>query len=666
MSNNFNINVLTDFKQIPAEKPFTLRVMLTAEGTADTKAEKKRQPLHIALVLDRSGSMSGSKIAHVKEAVLELVKLLDPDDEVSLTIFDDQIETVISPGRVENLEAIEETVRSIEARATTNLHGGYKQGCDLAIEHADPSALKRVILLTDGLANVGVTDPDMLADFASGMQEQGITTTTIGVGSGYNEFLLGQIAENGGGGTYFIERPEDAVPVFTREMTNLKSVVATDLKVSLDKTLSGTKIKQLNTYRELSEKEYLLGDVYSGQPRRILFEATVPALPLGKEMELTAVKAVWKEEGKNGARSRRKTFQVKVTPIEVKDFARVKGDREVLLEAAFLSIAWANRKAIELSDRREFEKAAEKMKKTAAELEKMNLGDENLNREIADLKTRAEELGTRGEMFYDMIERKRMHTEQEMTTHSNRLAMYEMKMRRIHGDDYQDGKPGFRYTCYEVDGHVLAEIDNERVLLDTGGAVSLGSRPSLRLGGNRFPLRTDLPGLDVSEISQLIGTRITALVGADILGRMNFVIDLDEGIFADLQEPAGRGRGILEIDNRIGVPVVEVTVDGERVPLFLSTGSRLSTLPLDIFRRYNPTGTRSDFYAGFGEFESPVTRLPVDMNGARMDIEFGRIPESLERMIKMGGAVGILSSNILERFRLEYWGRAGRIGLRPF
>ena len=179
MSNNFNINVSTDFQQIPAEKPFTIRVMLTAEGTADPKTEKKRQPLHIALVLDRSGSMSGSKIAHVKEAVLELVKLLDPDDVISLTIFDDQVETVIPPTRVENLEAIEETVRSIEARATTNLHGGYKQGCDLAIEHADPSALKRVILLTDGLANVGVTDPDMLADFASGMQEQGLSLIHI-------------------------------------------------------------------------------------------------------------------------------------------------------------------------------------------------------------------------------------------------------------------------------------------------------------------------------------------------------------------------------------------------------------------------------------------------------------------------------------------------------
>ena len=665
MSDNFNINVLTDFQQIPADKPFTLRVMLTAEGTAKPDAEKKRQPLHIGLVLDRSGSMSGSKLSHVKKAVLELVKLLEPADVISLTVFDDQIDVIIPPTRVDQLEAVEQSVSIIEARGTTNLHGGYKQGCDLAIEHADPASLKRVILLTDGLANEGITDPDALADFAAKMQEQGIATTTIGVGSGYNEFLLGKIAENGGGGTYFIERPEDAVPVFTGEIKNLKSVVASDLKVGVNTLLPGAEFKQMNTYRKLSEEEYLLGDVYSGQPRRILFEARIPASDCGKELELASFKATWKQDGEKGSNSRQKTFKVKVTPVEAKAFARVKGDKQVLLEAAFLSIAWANRKAMELSDQRQFEEAALVLKQAAEKLEKMKLEDEHLTREIEDLKKRAEELGTRGEEFYSAVEQKRMYSEYKMNTTCHRMDMYAMKERRLFRDELPDMDPSFRYTCYEVDGHVLAEIDNERVLIDTGGAVSLGRRPSLRLGEKDFPLLKNLPGVDIREISRLIGTRITALVGADILNQLNFVIDLEEGIFAYLREPAGSGRGILDITNTGGVPVVEVLVDGNVVPLFFSTGSRLSTLPLDIFRRYTPTGTRSDFYHGFGEFESPVVKLPVEMSGVSMDIDFGRIPESLEKMIKWGGAAGILSSDILEQFRLEYWGRDGRIGLRP-
>jgi Mg-chelatase subunit ChlD len=666
MSNKFNISVLTDFQQIPADKPFTMRVMLTAEGTAEPKAEKKRQPLHIALVLDRSGSMSGSKLSHVKKAVLELVKLLEPEDVISLTVFDDQVNVIIDPTRVDCLENINQAVARIHSGGCTNLHGGYRQGCDLAIEHADSASLKRVILMTDGLANEGLTDPDALADFAAKMQEQGITTTTIGVGSGYNEFLLGKIAENGGGGSYFIERPEDAVPVFTGEMKNLKSVVASDLKVSINTVLPGAEFKQMNTYRKLSEEEYLLGDVYSGQPRRILFEARIPASPAGQELELVSIRASWKEEGEEGSRSRQKTNKVKVTPVEAKAFAKVKGDRKVLLEGAFLSIAWANRKAIDLSDQGRFEEAAKAMKKTAAKLEKMELGDANLTREIEDLKTRAEELGNRGEEFYSPVERKRMYHEHQMIATSNPSSMFAMKERRILVDDYPDMGPSFRYTCYEVDGHVLAEIGNERVLIDTGGAVSIGRRPSLLLGEKDFPLLTNLPGVDIREISRLIGTRITALVGADILNQLNFVIDLEEGIFASLRKPVRNGRGILDITNTGGVPAVDVLVDGKMVPLIFSTGSRLSTLPLNIFRRYTPTGTRSDFYHGFGEFESPVAKLPVEMSGVSMDIDFGRIPESLEKMIKWGGAVGILSSDILEQFRLEYWGQHGKIGLRPF
>ena len=532
MSDNFNINVLTDFQQIPADKPFTLRVMLTAEGTAKPGAEKKRQPLHIALVLDRSGSMSGSKLSHVKKAVLELVKLLEPEDVISLTVFDDQVDVILEPVRVDCLENINQAVGRIHSGGMTNPHGGYKQGCDLAIEHADPASLKRVILLTDGLANVGVTDPDMLADFASEMQEQGITTTTIGVGSGYNEFLLGKIAENGGGGTYFIERPEDAVPVFTGEMKNLKSAVASDLKVSINTLLKGAEFKQLNTYRKLSEGEYLLGDVYSGQPRRILFEARIPASDRGKELELASIKASWKEEGEEGSRSRQKTNKVKVETVDSKAFAKVKGDRKVLLEAAFLSIAWANRKAIDLSDRRQFEKAAEEMLKTAAKLEKMNLEDENLTREINDLKTRAEELGNRGEEFYSPVERKRMYHEHKMNTISDRESMMAMKERRLFGDEPRDMGPSFRYPCYEVDGHVLAEIDNERVLIDTGGVYSFGSPATLRLGGKDFPVRDEFLGTDINEISRLIGTNVSVLVGSDILNRLNFVIDLDRGSFS--------------------------------------------------------------------------------------------------------------------------------------
>ena len=244
---DMHISTKFDFDKIPSHEEFNVRLMVEIES--EPNSNRIGKPLNLALVLDRSGSMHGNKLQYVKEAAKTLVNNLDKDDHFSVTVFDSNIEPLIPPVKAGQAYGIEEVIDGIVTGDTTNLSGGYQQGCAFAKEKIDGENISRVMLLTDGLANRGIADPDQLADIAGTMQVDGISTTTIGVGEEYNEFLLGKMAENGGGGAYFIENPNDAPSVFEEELGYLKSLAASDFNLKIVLTDKNIHFNQLNTYR---------------------------------------------------------------------------------------------------------------------------------------------------------------------------------------------------------------------------------------------------------------------------------------------------------------------------------------------------------------------------------------------------------------------------------
>ena len=132
-------------------------------------------------------------------------------------------------------------IEGISIGGTTFLSGAYEAGYKAASQNKSTKNVSRVVLLTDGLANRGETDPEKLAQMAEKILSDGITTSTVGVGNDYDESLLGKMAENGGGGTYFIENPEDAEGVFLEELGYLKSLAATGLEITFNKKVDGIK-----------------------------------------------------------------------------------------------------------------------------------------------------------------------------------------------------------------------------------------------------------------------------------------------------------------------------------------------------------------------------------------------------------------------------------------
>ncbi|MDX6393754.1 MAG: Ca-activated chloride channel, partial [Streptosporangiaceae bacterium] len=154
-----------------------------------------RPPLNLALVLDRSGSMAmGKKMPFAREASAFAVQQLLADDRVSVTTFDDRVEVIVPGGPAADKPEIVRRIGHVQPRGSTDLHGGWAEGARQAEAARVDGGLNRVLLLSDGLANVGVTDPNTIATEARGLAARGVGTTTLGVGDSYNEDLLESMA----------------------------------------------------------------------------------------------------------------------------------------------------------------------------------------------------------------------------------------------------------------------------------------------------------------------------------------------------------------------------------------------------------------------------------------------------------------------------------------
>ena len=219
----------------------TLLVRVIAAPRTRLRASRAA-PLDVAFVLDRSGSMQGGKLDLAKEGVDLAVARLRDADRAALVVYDDEVDTVqpLAPATPRLKASLRLALHGVDPGGSTYLSGGWVAGCQQLAEatpvaNADATAtrIRRVILLTDGLANVGILDPAELARHAGELRRRGIATTTVGVGQDFDEGLLSAMAEAGGGNFQYVADPDGLRAFFAHELQELFSVAATGLTVTL-------------------------------------------------------------------------------------------------------------------------------------------------------------------------------------------------------------------------------------------------------------------------------------------------------------------------------------------------------------------------------------------------------------------------------------------------
>jgi len=351
-------NIRFDHQLLAVEGEHDVHCMLELDAPAAPPTD--RAPLHLALVVDRSGSMQGDKLAAARDAARFLASHLRPTDELALVAFDDEVELVapLAPADPARLAA---AIATIDARGLTNLSGGWLKGLE-ELNRASGDGVRRVLLLTDGQANEGITDRTQLEQIAAGTRARA-GTTTVGFGEGFDEELLTAIAEHSNGNTYFAASPEDAPGIFAEEFEGLATLVAQNVSVEIRPAESVELLGVLNDYPIVEVPggaQAQLGDAFGGERRRLVFAMHVPQLAALGPARIADVVLRYVAVGDEVA-AHELTLPVTVNLVSADEAAVAELDAEVNDEIWLLRAARARNEAIADFDDGDYEAGSNKM-----------------------------------------------------------------------------------------------------------------------------------------------------------------------------------------------------------------------------------------------------------------------------------------------------------------
>jgi len=301
---NTHPSVLSLPQTTPMTNPNTLQWSITLDNPyfvkdrkelyvyVDLKAakaaqKKERTPLNISLVLDRSGSMAGDKIRYAREACKFVADNLESSDNLSIVIYDDRVDVLSASAPVKDKTALKKLIDNVHDRGSTNLSGGMLEGFAQVKKTHRKNYVNRVLLLSDGLANQGITDEKVLQQLVRQKNsEDNMTLSTFGVGADFNELLMTNLSESGSGNYYFIDSPDKIPSIFAQELQGLLSVVAqnTTLKIRFPSQHLAVS-KQFGYQGQVKDNELVfdLKDVFSEEQKAVLIKFTVKE-PLVEEV----------------------------------------------------------------------------------------------------------------------------------------------------------------------------------------------------------------------------------------------------------------------------------------------------------------------------------------------------------------------------------------------
>ena len=354
--------------------------------------------------------MAGEKLRQTIASAKFVVERLAPTDTLSVVQFDDKVKVVIPAGPVQNRPHLCRLLEGIRDGGSTNLSGGWLQGASCVRQQKTPETVNRVLLLTDGMANHGITDPEVLVKHAAELTEEGITTTTLGYGADFQEELLTALADAGRGAAYHVETADQAPTIFARELEGLLAVAAQNVRLSVRPHIAGSGVELLTDqecHKVGDGLTVVLGDLVSEEERTLLCRVRVPVLA-GQSTALVASVTVTYDAVGDGIHSGAQTEELTLRFGSLDEVGATLPDAEVVKELLVFRAGRVLTQAIALADGGNVEGALKHLKDFLALPEVGSATDPEIRavrRRVKDLLRQLEDDGftrmNRKMMFYD-------------------------------------------------------------------------------------------------------------------------------------------------------------------------------------------------------------------------------------------------------------------------
>lgn len=322
-----------------------LDLLIRAQAPAQSGEAPPRKRLNLAIVIDRSGSMVGQPLEEAKACAIAMVRKLTPDDHVSIVSYDQSVEINVPSTRVQSPDAVCAMIAGIRDGGQTDLHAGWAAGAEQAALRKGEADISRILLLSDGCANHGLTDPTQISAHCKAMAQAGVTTSTYGLGLHFNEDLMTEMASAGGGNAYYGQTAKDLAEPFEQEFDLLQATCARFLSLVLE-PMAGIAIEMGNDLQKIGGGWRLPDIAWDSEAwavARIRVPAGLTMTDEGQALRLLTARLHW--QSLDGATGLSEDMVLSLPSLPLQAFEALPDDALVVRRAAEVTFATLQREA---------------------------------------------------------------------------------------------------------------------------------------------------------------------------------------------------------------------------------------------------------------------------------------------------------------------------------
>ena len=321
---------MTDFT-LAAQRPALLKgfdnefhILAKLKAPEQPEDTRERKPLNLSIVIDRSGSMSGQPLEEAKKCASMIVNSLKGTDRISVITYDDNADIIVSSTKAVHKTEILRAIERIRSGGMTDLHSGWLLAAEQVARYKTENSINRVLLLSDGMANTGLTDQYEINSQCSELAETGVTTSTYGLGEHFNERLMVEMGRAGRGQSYYGQKVEDLEDPFREEFDLLSNTIASKLEIFVEYP-DFVKLELLNNYNG-RDPLWKMPDLAYGGEAWALFKLTIKEGDLQRSGRVDILRSHISYEDINGERVQTPIRSIRLRPVNENAFGALVED----------------------------------------------------------------------------------------------------------------------------------------------------------------------------------------------------------------------------------------------------------------------------------------------------------------------------------------------------